>query len=173
MSQLGVQSTELEAQQQEARTLTQELEQANVELERAMTSAEGARDVALRRRSASMRLIDEASRVLASSLDYETTVAAVAKLAVPDFADWCTVDLLVDGEIKQLAVAHVDPVQARGRASSTPSIRIRSIPTTGVPAVIRTGEPMMHSDVTDEMLAAVARDAEHLAMLAASRCARR
>ena len=164
MSQLGVQSTELEAQQQEARALTQELEHANAELERAMISAEGARDVALAG-EARMRLIDEASRVLASSLDYETTVAAVAKLAVPTFADWCTVDLVVDGEIKQLAVAHVDPVRARWARELNAKYPNTLDPATGVPAVIRTGEPMMISEVTDEMLAAVARDAEHLAML--------
>ena len=31
--------------------------------------------------------------MLASSLDYETTLASVAKLAVPLFADWCGVDI--------------------------------------------------------------------------------
>jgi signal transduction histidine kinase len=133
-------------------------------LARAMISAEGARDVALAG-EARMRLIDEASRVLASSLDYETTVAAVAKLAVPTFADWCTVDLVVDGEIKQLAVAHVDPVRARWARELNARYPNTLDPATGVPAVIRTGEPMMLSDVTDGMLAAVARDPEHLSML--------
>jgi nitrate/nitrite-specific signal transduction histidine kinase len=33
---------------------------------------------------------------LASSLDYETTLASVAKLAVPFLADWCTVDIVED-----------------------------------------------------------------------------
>ncbi len=161
---LRTQTVELEAQQQESKALTWELEHANEELERAMISAEGARDVALAG-EARMRLIDEASRVLASSLDYETTVAAVAKLAVPNFADWCTVDLVVDGEIKQLAVAHVDPVRARWARELNAKYPNTLDPATGVPAVIRTGEPMMISDVTDEMLAAVARDPEHLAML--------
>ena len=162
--QVSVQAIELEAHQQESKSLTWELGEANVELERAMTSAEGARDVALAG-EARMRLIDEASRVLASSLDYETTVAAVAKLSVPTFADWCTVDLLVDGEIKQLAVAHVDPVRARWARELNAKYPNTLDPNSGVPAVIRTGEPMMISDVSDEMLAAVARDADHLAML--------
>ncbi|MGH7617368.1 MAG: GAF domain-containing sensor histidine kinase, partial [Gemmatimonadaceae bacterium] len=125
----------------------------------------GARDVAIAG-EARMRLINEASRVLASSLDYETTVAAVAKLAVPSFADWCTVDLVVDGEIKQLAVAHVDPVRARWARDLNAKYPNTLDPATGVPAVIRTGEPMLIAEVTDAMLAAVARDAEHLTMLA-------
>jgi len=103
--------------------------------------------------------------VLSSSLDYETTVAAVAKLAVPTFADWCTVDLLVDGEIKQLAVTHVDPVRARWARELNMKYPNTLDPATGVPAVIRSGEPMLISEMTDEMLAGVARDPEHLAML--------
>ena len=59
------------------------------------------------------RLLAEAGRVLASSLDYETTVSTVARLAVPDFADWCAVDLLMGDDIKRLAVAHWDPDKAR------------------------------------------------------------
>jgi signal transduction histidine kinase len=161
---LHSQARELAAKQAETQTLAQELEHANAELERAMLAAEGARDVALAG-EARMRLVDEASRVLASSLDYETTVAAVAKLAVPTFADWCTVDLMVHGDIKQLAVAHVDPVRARWARELNAKYPTTLDPTTGVPHVIRTGEPILMSDVTDQMVAAVARDPEHLALL--------
>jgi signal transduction histidine kinase len=35
----------------------------------------------------------EASALLASSLDYESTMRDLAKLAVPRFSDWCTVEL--------------------------------------------------------------------------------
>jgi len=56
----------------------------------------------------------EASGLLASSLDYEATLAAVARLAVPLLADWCLVDHLADdGTIRRLAVAHADPAKAR------------------------------------------------------------
>ena len=51
------------------------------------------RDVTLKRREEERRrFLDEASRELASSLDYETTLATVARLAVPGFADWAAVD---------------------------------------------------------------------------------
>src|SRR5207248_5325778 len=43
----------------------------------------------------------EASTVLAHSLDYPTTLASVAELAVPQLADWCAVYTLeVDGSIR-------------------------------------------------------------------------
>jgi len=52
----------------------------------------------------------EASRVLASSMDYGETLQRVARLAVPQLADWCAVDLLNErGEIERVAVHHADP----------------------------------------------------------------
>jgi K+-sensing histidine kinase KdpD len=111
-AELGRQAAELEMQRREAEALARELEQSNVELEKTTEDAKRARDAALANEKR-LRLVDEASRVLTSSLDYETTVAAVARLAVPEFADWCGVDLLVDGEIKRLAIAHVDPEKVR------------------------------------------------------------
>ena len=44
-------------------------------------------------RDASEFLID-ASRVLSSSLDYETTLQNLASAAVPRIADWCSIDML-------------------------------------------------------------------------------
>lgn len=52
----------------------------------------------------------EASAALASSLDYEKTLATVARLAVPKLAEWCLIDIASgDGNLKRLAVTHVDP----------------------------------------------------------------
>ena len=57
-----------------------------------------------------LAFLAEMSSVLASSLDYETTLANVAQLIVPQFADWCAVDVVAeDGSIKRLAVVHRDP----------------------------------------------------------------
>src|SRR5262245_763131 len=54
----------------------------------------------------------EAGSLLAASLDYETTLTNVARLAVPHIADWCAVDLLAaDGTLQRLAVTHVDPAK--------------------------------------------------------------
>src|SRR5215218_7344485 len=51
----------------------------------------------------SRRLIAQASEHLASSLDYETTLANVAALVVPALADWCVIDIVgEDGAIQRL-----------------------------------------------------------------------
>ena len=59
---------------------------------------------------AALRFIAHVSAVLAESLDYEGTLAAVARLAVPFVADLCLVDVLDDaGKMQRVAVAHRDP----------------------------------------------------------------
>ncbi len=60
-------------------------------------------------RSATM--LSKASALLASSLDYETTLASLARLSTAAFADWCAVDLVNDdGSIRHLTVSHANPV---------------------------------------------------------------
>ncbi|HLK09886.1 MAG TPA: ATP-binding protein [Candidatus Binatia bacterium] len=60
----------------------------------------------------------EASALLAASLDYETTLASIASLAVPRLGDWCIVDLVeADATLRRVAVAQADPgKQALARA---------------------------------------------------------
>lgn len=157
-------AADLEAQQEEAQLLAEELEQANTELEVAIGDATRARDSA-EAGERQLRLLDDASRVLASSLDYEVTIAAAAQLAVPDFADWCGVDLVVEGGIQQLAVAHVDPEKVRWAREL--NARYPTLPDAplGVPEVIRTGKAQLIPAITEDMVQAAARGAEHLAMI--------
>jgi PAS domain S-box-containing protein len=59
-----------------------------------------------RQREEFQRFLTEAGTTLASSLDYATTLASLARLAVPSLADGCMVDLLEeDGQVHRVAVA--------------------------------------------------------------------
>jgi PAS domain S-box-containing protein len=136
------------------------------EVEATMTIIE---DVTERRR-AELRdaFLAQASAVLASSLDYEQTLRNVAELAVPGIADWCAVDLLEeDGERRTVAVAHVD----RERLSLAEALREytpqRPDPEQGLGRVLRTGEPLFYSQISDEMLEQAAVDDRHLELLRA------
>jgi signal transduction histidine kinase len=52
----------------------------------------------------------QAGEILAGSLDYETTLASVARLCVPRVADSCIVYLVGEGgEVQRLGAAHADP----------------------------------------------------------------
>jgi len=109
------------------------------------------------------RVLAEAGSALASSLDYETTLARVTELAVPALADWCAIDIVSDdGSLRRLGVAHTDPakrqlaVELEERYPADPNAEV------GVHHVLRTGEPELVAEITDEILAAGARDDEHL-----------
>jgi signal transduction histidine kinase/DNA-binding response OmpR family regulator len=66
-----------------------------------------------RRAEEALRFLAEASTVLAGSLDYGSTIAQVARLAVDSVADWCVVDLRSpDGSLRRMAVTHSDPTLA-------------------------------------------------------------
>ncbi|HUG15824.1 MAG TPA: PAS domain S-box protein [Thermomicrobiales bacterium] len=63
----------------------------------------------LKRRERDSRLLSEASATLGSSLDYVETLERVARMSLPDFADWCSVTLLdEDGTPVRVTVAHRD-----------------------------------------------------------------
>lgn len=111
------------------------------------------------------RFLAEAGAVLTSSLNYQETLEQVAKLAVPAIADWCSLHIIEDGEIRQLAVAHPDPEMAELAVELD-----RRYPTDpkaphGVPNVIRTGELEFQPEITDALLAAVCVDDEQLAIV--------
>ena len=113
-------------------------------------------------RQARLSFLAEASAELASSLDYESTLARVAQLAVPTFADWCAIDLVKDNRLRRLAVAHVDP--AKVEFAHELAQRYPSDPNSaaGPWQVMRTGRSELIAEITDEMLVAAARDDEHL-----------
>ncbi|TAK06449.1 MAG: sensor domain-containing diguanylate cyclase, partial [Candidatus Manganitrophaceae bacterium] len=99
----------------------------------------------------------------ASSLDYETTLASVARLAVPYLADGCVVDILEENQtVRRLAVAATDPAKEEiGRELLR---RYPPDPTGRHPLhwVLQTGKPVFLPQITEEMLASVARDEAHL-----------
>jgi PAS domain S-box-containing protein len=110
----------------------------------------------------------EASRVLASSLDYSETLKRVARLAVPQIADWCAVDLLgEDGQIERVAVHHRDPAMVALAEELNRSYRPSLDERSGVPEVIRTGQARVITDIDPDMLAAYAHDNQHLELLRA------
>jgi PAS domain S-box-containing protein len=121
-------------------------------------------------RQAAERLhyLSQASAILASSLDYTTSVRQLAQLLVPHLADWCSVQLLDEHRsLQQLAVAHVDPAKARWARTINNRYPVDMGATTGVPNVLRTGKSELYVEITDEMLRQAAVDDSHLEMLRA------
>jgi PAS domain S-box-containing protein len=113
-----------------------------------------------------LAFLAEMSSVLASSLDYETTLTNVAQLLVPRFADWCAVDVVSeDGRINRLAVVHRDPAKEEWARRSRDFHPPDPEEPEGSARAVRSGEPVLYRRITDEFLQATARGAENLRVL--------
>ena len=107
----------------------------------------------------------EAGRLLAATLDYETTLENVARLAVQSIADCCVVDIAdADDSMRRLQVAHRDPSK-RAVAEKLKRYEVDPHRPHLLHDVIRTREPVLMPEVRDEDLAELAQDAEHLKIL--------
>lgn len=112
-----------------------------------------------------LQFLADVTAELASSLDYEGTLRNVAQMAVPWFADWCAISLGVDGVLRTLAVAHVDP----GKVALAQEFQERFPSDPNAPRgsyqVFRSGQSELMPEITDEMLAAAISDPEQLALV--------
>jgi signal transduction histidine kinase len=105
-----------------------------------------------------------ASTILGSSLDYQSTLQNVARLAVPRLADWCGVQILdEDGELQSVAVAHVDPAKVEFARAFQKKYPAKMSDATGAANVIRTGKTEYVFDVTEDMLLNAGLGPERLA----------
>lgn len=123
-------------------------------------------DITLRRTGEKNFLfLAEASRILSSSLDYQTTLNNVAKLAVPEIADWCAIDILRGKGLQLVAVAHKDPKKVRWAKKLRKVNPVDMNAPTGLPNVIRTGKPEIYPSITDELLVKVSRNKKELELV--------
>jgi GAF domain-containing protein len=118
-----------------------------------------------RRPEAQQQFLSQASTMLASSLDYETTLKSVARLAVPFLADWCSVALAdAEGRPRRVALTCANPELEALLVEVTRHALPTAIPT-GMSLVIRTGEPELISHIPADLIARHAGSAEYQAVL--------
>ena len=106
------------------------------------------------------RFLVEAGWVLGSSLDYEQTLADVARLAVPQVADWCAVDIFVDGRLERVALEHVDRLKV-ALARELEATMLAASGAAGALAV-RSREPVLVARIDEEALATFGFDERQL-----------
>ena len=110
--------------------------------------------------------LSQASKLLAASLDYPTTLRRVAELAVPEIADWCAVDVVDDrGGLRHVALAAADERHLPLARDLRERYPVDPESPTGVPNVIRSGNPELHPEIADHLLVGAARDERHLELL--------
>src|SRR4051812_9595725 len=98
---------------------------------------------------AALGFLAQASGVLAGSLDYERTLTEVARLAVPDVADWCAVDIVEpDGSLRQVTSIHSDPEQEALLLELRRRYREEKGAAAGATYAIMSGEATLAADTT-------------------------
>lgn len=116
-----------------------------------------------KRTESDLRFLAEASTLLATSQNVEATLQQIAALAVPRIADWCVIyGLTEDGELERRAIQIPDT--SRRKLAR----RLQTYPlgeNDPVRVALRTGEPQLIREVTDDDLRAGADSEEHLALM--------
>jgi PAS domain S-box-containing protein len=134
------------------RDITSRLQAA--ERERALTQEQAARAEAENSQKRAS-LLAEASRVLSASFDYQTTLAALVRLAVPALADYCALDIVEAGDnFERIGEAHVDPSKSKLLKE------VATFPKSALTArhplmrVMATGAPVLEADITPAFIRA-------------------
>ena len=106
-----------------------------------------------------LAFLAEASAVLGSSLDYETTLASVARLAVPALADWCVIDVVDDvGAVRRVASVCANPAHDELAEELRQSYPTRPERMEGTSKVLRTGRSELVEEIPPDWLEAIAPD---------------
>ncbi len=120
----------------------------------------------LKRTLTHLRFLTEASNLLVSTLNYGDVLKQIAQRAVPMIADWCRVDLMRDdGIVYPHIITHVDPEKVAWAYQLNEKTPYDPDAPTGVAAVLRNKQAEFHPFIPDELLVAVAKDEEELALV--------
>ena len=122
-----------------------------------------------RQREEALAFLAEASVVLTETLDLQHTLTELVELAVPRLADWCTIDMLDRGEIRNVGVAHADPETARLARRLHERRPVRAQASSGVSAALSTGRSQLIQDVPAWLAEQETPDEELLHALARAR----
>ncbi len=112
----------------------------------------------------SSRFLRKLARRVTKSLDYESTLASLARAVVPTFADWCAVDVVNDaGGLDRASLSHIKPDLMRAIASRRPDAEVSRWT---APDVVRTGEPQLITHIDQAMIDSAVQDPQARAFFA-------
>ncbi len=122
-----------------------------------------ARDITTRKRAENTQhFLTEITRVLTSSIEYDSILKGLAQLMVPSLADWCSVHVLDEsGHLRTVDVVVSNPeilvtlAELRQRYPFNPSA------TEGIAQAIRTGQTIYHPEIASSVVDRYSRDQEH------------
>ncbi len=103
------------------------------------------------------------SKELSKSLDYHEMLKNITSLAIPIFADWCSVDLYDEGKgFEQVSISHANPKKVSEAKKYRELNPLEIDQPTGIPNILRTGKSEYYPLISDELLEHYIDDAETL-----------
>jgi len=113
-----------------------------------------------------LALLTDASRILASSLDYRTTLNSLANILVPGFADWCSFDEFKSGGAMNRIVAVHSNSEKVGKVYQLAEIYpANTVTLEGGYGVLSTRQPRMFKDIDDVTLRTFSINEDHYQLL--------
>ncbi len=112
-----------------------------------------------------LKFLAEVGRKLHQTQDYSVGIASLAQACVPEFSDWCVIDLFACGPPRRAGIAHVDPVKEARLRTLGDTYLMRWLARGGAGRVLRSGMTVLDADISDERLTQEAFDVEHLEMM--------
>jgi len=111
-------------------------------------------DVHEQRQAAKERdFLARASQILGEPLALDTTLKAIARLTIPDVADWCQIRLRTeDGRIRTVASAHRDPEKDRLAQQFVGRVHLNMHSEYGSGYVFRTGCSQLLAEVSSDVI---------------------
>ena len=106
----------------------------------------------------------EAGDVLASALEYDDTLAAVARVVVGRLADLCLIDIREENGLRRAHVAHSDPQRMRSAQVLLAATRVRNEADPSM-RVLVSGDSVLEPAVTPTLLDAISADADQRRLL--------
>ncbi len=106
------------------------------------------------------RFLAEASAILATSLDYKTTLTNLAMALVSGQADWCTIDVLdQNSTLRPVASTHKDSSKMPW-LEQLRSYRVNLKAKVGISQVIKSGKAQLYAQISPEIKEAISPDVE-------------
>ncbi len=124
-------------------------------------------DITERKRAEeNLNFLTSATAQFSASLGYKEILHSITEMVVPRTADWCSIEILENGRLEQVALAHKDPQKVKWAKE----LRKKQGPPdpdmpTGVAKVMRTGEAEYYPYITKSMLEASATSKKELKLL--------
>ncbi len=126
-----------------------------------------ARTIDLAEAHRNVSFLAEASIILSETLDYSETLSRLGDLCVRYLADWCIIDVMMDGQLHRIAGVHINP--AKQPLLDTLVARYPALEGSLTPAseVLRTRQPRLYPDLSEEDIRARSGSEEHARLILA------